>query len=268
MNTDKIYAEHIVNEYSPKQASKVKALKKLDAKAKNPANIFAYTFGIISSLVLGIGMTLAMGEPHAVLTNIEPDAITVSRFIEATYDDTYKTLMYCDGRPVLTVKNDKDAKVAVMGFSLHYSNLAILPEFPLFINNIFQYFYPSTVTKDSFEVGEKIELNARGESLTVLRDGASEEETVEFTEFPSTLEVSLPGTYTITQTTFGNKVKESIFVTIPMSECNIWSKEDALTEPYRVQDDTIVNQDLLLYFAAALVAILFMEWLLQLRDNM
>lgn len=61
MNTDKIYAEQIANEYTPKQTSKVKALKKLDAKAKNPANIFTYTFGIISSLLLGTGMSLAMG---------------------------------------------------------------------------------------------------------------------------------------------------------------------------------------------------------------
>ncbi len=61
MNTDKIYAEQIANEYAPKQASKVKALKKLDAKAKNPANIFTFTFGIISSLVLGTGMSLCMG---------------------------------------------------------------------------------------------------------------------------------------------------------------------------------------------------------------
>lgn len=34
MNTDKIYAESIVNEYAPKDTSKVVALKKLDAKAK------------------------------------------------------------------------------------------------------------------------------------------------------------------------------------------------------------------------------------------
>ena len=61
MNTDKIYAEHIVNEYSAKQTSKVKALKKLDATAKNPANIFTFTLGIISSLVLGTGMCLSMG---------------------------------------------------------------------------------------------------------------------------------------------------------------------------------------------------------------
>ena len=61
MNTDKIYAEQIANEYAPKQASKVKALKRLDAKAKQPALIFAFTFGIISSLVLGTGMCFAMG---------------------------------------------------------------------------------------------------------------------------------------------------------------------------------------------------------------
>ena len=61
MNTDKIYAEQIANEYAPKQTYKVKALRKLDAKAKNPAHIFTYTFGIISSLVLGTGMSLSMG---------------------------------------------------------------------------------------------------------------------------------------------------------------------------------------------------------------
>ena len=61
MNTDKIYAEQIANEYAPKQDTKVKALKRLDAKAKKPANIFAYTFGVVSALVLGTGMSLSMG---------------------------------------------------------------------------------------------------------------------------------------------------------------------------------------------------------------
>lgn len=60
MNTDKIYAEHIVNEYSPKKTSKVVALRKLDAQVKRGPNIFAYTFGIIMSLVLGTGMSFAM----------------------------------------------------------------------------------------------------------------------------------------------------------------------------------------------------------------
>lgn len=61
MNTDKIYAEAIVNEYSKKSTSKVVALRKLDRAAKMPAQIFAYTFGIICTLIAGTGMSLSMG---------------------------------------------------------------------------------------------------------------------------------------------------------------------------------------------------------------
>ena len=60
MNTDKIYAESIAKEYAPKDNSKVIALRKLDRKAKLPATIFTYTFGIVTALVLGTGMCFAM----------------------------------------------------------------------------------------------------------------------------------------------------------------------------------------------------------------
>ena len=60
MNTDKIYAESIAKEYAPKDNSKIIALRKLDAKAKMPATVFTYTFGIISTLVAGTGMCLSM----------------------------------------------------------------------------------------------------------------------------------------------------------------------------------------------------------------
>ena len=60
MNTDKIIAESIAKEYAPRDNSKIVALKKLDNRAKLPAIIFAYSFGIISSLVVGIGMCLAI----------------------------------------------------------------------------------------------------------------------------------------------------------------------------------------------------------------
>lgn len=60
MNMDKIYAEQLASEYAPKDASKVVALRKLDNRAKLPATIFTYTFGIISALITGIGMCLSM----------------------------------------------------------------------------------------------------------------------------------------------------------------------------------------------------------------
>lgn len=60
MNTDKIFAEAIANEYSKKDDSKVVALKKLDRKVKLPAEIFAYSNGVIMTLIFGLGMCLAM----------------------------------------------------------------------------------------------------------------------------------------------------------------------------------------------------------------
>ena len=60
MNTDKIIAESIAKDYAPKESSKLVALKKLDNKAKLPATIFTYSCGIISALVFGTGMCLAM----------------------------------------------------------------------------------------------------------------------------------------------------------------------------------------------------------------
>ena len=60
MNTDKIYAESIAKEYAPKDNSKIVALRKLDKKAKMPATIFTYTWGIIFALVFGTGMSLGL----------------------------------------------------------------------------------------------------------------------------------------------------------------------------------------------------------------
>ena len=61
MNTDKIYAESIANEYSVKNSSKVIALKKLDKKVKEFPLILTIVLGVISTLVLGTGMSLVMG---------------------------------------------------------------------------------------------------------------------------------------------------------------------------------------------------------------
>ena len=60
MNTDKVLAEKIASEYVVKNTSKIVALKKLDNLAKRGANIFAFTFGIISALVMGTGMSFLM----------------------------------------------------------------------------------------------------------------------------------------------------------------------------------------------------------------
>ena len=89
MNTDKILAEAIAKDYAPKDNSKIVALKKLDKKAKLPATIFTYTFGIISALIVGTGMSLAMqaigsGVVSMVTGIVSPSGVLTISFISAT----------------------------------------------------------------------------------------------------------------------------------------------------------------------------------------
>ena len=60
MNTDKLIAESIAKDYALKTTSKLRALQKLDRRAKLPAIIFTYSCGIISALVFGLGLCLSM----------------------------------------------------------------------------------------------------------------------------------------------------------------------------------------------------------------
>lgn len=58
MNTDKISAKLLAAEYASNTSRKVIALKKLDNKAKQPAVILAYIFGITGTLMFGTGIGL------------------------------------------------------------------------------------------------------------------------------------------------------------------------------------------------------------------
>ena len=61
MNTDKIYAEAIANEYAPKNTSKVCGAEKAGQKGQKRCQFFAFTFGILMTLVLGTGMCFSIG---------------------------------------------------------------------------------------------------------------------------------------------------------------------------------------------------------------
>ena len=59
-NFDKVYAEKIAEEYTPKEESKVKKLEKLDNKVKKLPFIVSLIVGIGGALILGTGMSFIM----------------------------------------------------------------------------------------------------------------------------------------------------------------------------------------------------------------
>lgn len=207
---------------------------------------------------------LAEQNASPVLENVNATDISVSRYNKITADSAYTVLLSYADDPLLLVRNDKDARVAIMSFSLHYSNLPLLVDFPILMYNMFGYFFPSTVDSNAFETGESVSLNCRGESLTV----GEGDDRLTFTSFPASLRLDTPGAYTVRQTTYsGKEVVETIYVRMPRAESNIFAEEDALRSPYYEVDESDYYSDVLLYIACALVALLTLEWYLQHRES-
>ena len=60
MKDQEFIVQKIRTQYTEKQHTELDALKELDAKVKRPANVFAYTYGSVSAIVMGAGMSLVM----------------------------------------------------------------------------------------------------------------------------------------------------------------------------------------------------------------
>ena len=66
-NDKQFMAQKIRAQYMEKEFTELDTLRALDAKVKRPANIFGYTFGSISAIIMGAGMSLVMTDIGAML---------------------------------------------------------------------------------------------------------------------------------------------------------------------------------------------------------
>lgn len=209
-------------------------------------------------------------EGHPVARNLltgdpESGGIAVTLYdIVSYYDPAFQILLTCDGNPALMVRNEEETKIAVVNFSVNWSNLAKLPENFLFMYNLLDWFFPSIAEKNAVEVKEEFTLNTWGDEL-VLGNG---EKVFKAEELPAAYSVDVPGTYTFHQTTYYNKaISFSVFAKPPASESNIRPMADSLGDPYEGTEEETYIRDLLIILASVLVALLFVEWWLQSRDN-
>ena len=210
------------------------------------------------------GMSLEIAENHPTMNNINAENIELTKYKAISNYDDYTPLLSCRDNVVAALKNTEDEKIVVLSFNMHYSNIPLLPDFPLFMYNLVNYFTPMTFDGFVFDVNSTVDLNARADSLNVTGPNT----VVKAEEFPHTLALTEPGVYTVTQDLIsGETVIESFYVKVASEESNITLVKDELENPYFYVEPESGNLDLLLYLAMALVAFLFIEWWLKSRDR-
>ena len=81
--------------------------------------------------------------------------------------------------------------------------------------------------------------------------------------------VTRPGSYTVTQTPMSGDelLIENFYVRIPVDESNLTRQVDSLPLADVDVEVRVEFEDLMIYFAIALVSLMFVEWLLQIKKN-
>ena len=222
-------------------------------------------FRIVTPVQMRDSSYMLLGEEHPVVKNFIADIISLHQYTRVECEPEFKVLLTCDSDPVLFLRNDGANQIVVMPFSVHESNLVRQPEWMILLYNLFKFYLPATIEGNSFEINESVTLQSRGPQLTVVGEGYNRT----LTEFPASISFSKPGTYSLKRTSyFGDDLEDvNIFVKIPAIESNLWRQEDSPARPYVAETTESFYQDLVVWLAAAIAALLLLEWWLQARGN-
>ncbi len=213
--------------------------------------------------------TLEASASHPLLQYVNPAQLTINKYQRlGGLDSDYIELMSFEGDAMVLAKDSDTEKVVVINCAINYSLFNVQYDFTLFMLNVFTHFSPATMERSIYEVGETISFTPRGMNFTVQNDMGDEQAISE----EMTLKLTDPGLYLAMQETLRideNRIAmENFFVKIPAIESNI-SKEVLALPRISIQEaleDTF--EDLLVYFASALVALLFVEWFLHSRAQL
>ena len=203
-----------------------------------------------------------------------------------SYDSSYEILMTCGKDPVVLTRTVDGIRIVAVLFDLHYSELPLLPDFPVFVYNTCEYAAPHTLASRLFTVGDEIGGSVKPNTvhLNVSQDGDSasarydRDVSVSDVSEPVAVPADAPGLFTVTQTLSGGTVRtDTCFVRIPSGESDFTtpggvlaaetyqSAPDAEGDPTReLKHDTF---DFYPYIAGLLLLLLVVEWGVQYREQ-
>lgn len=223
---------------------------------------------------------LAPGIANPLINQLDWSTILVTQYtrLSVDADSGFEIALLCGGDPALAVKNDPDSKVVIMPFSLNMSSFPGILHLPTLFRNVFNYYFPFTVTEDTdnmrvilnsnnvYSVNQNIRLRSRGLQLDLTGGGLLEEYRISAGNYV-TIKMSRSGTYTLTQEVISGKlISDSFFVQIPNVESYINKEADIIVTRVDVDTRAILNKDLIVYFAAVMVLLLVAEWWLHSRE--
>ncbi len=156
--------------------------------------------------------------------------IAVKQFVKCNLYRSFTTLFSYKGNPIVFAGNNvKGHREIVVAFDLHNSNLPLLPDFIVLLDNFMKFSFPSVLEKTSYYAGEDAQVNvvANCESIRVESPSGSVNYLNTDTAVAS-FTLKEAGRYDITVTVSGIAREYNIYSSVPKSESNPQPAEEKI----------------------------------------
>ena len=200
-------------------------------------------------------------DPHAITNRLNFFKIKITKYRALSTANEARPLAYSNNECVMALSKDKNVVVATI--NLHNSDLALLLDFPILMNNIFSYFIPKTMDVDrEYQVGDKIKINSRYENLTLEHNGEKRQ-----LEKGEELTLNSPEMYTITEK---KGAIENVYKVIPRlnSESIEMRRTVSLKNGVgKFEEPKKQENDIFIILAGIIVGLIFIERILTIRKR-
>ena len=212
-----------------------------------------------------------------IMNYISPSDISVTKYTKITNYNNFEVLITCDGNPVLLVGKIGNTKVIVLALDLHFTTLPLSFNMAILVHNIFSYSVKNTIENNVYNIGDSVVLHTKPTTEQLYVNDELQMDKINF-EDDVTFVVEEPGIYNVHQKLANENVKDDyFFVRVSSNESNYRYTRDVLAvEQYINLETGVVGEpgggtfdfkEIGIYFAAALLLLLVIEWGVQYREQ-
>lgn len=242
--------------------------------------------------LIGLNPIIAqVGKPYYFIPDVESDTdayktltkniggegsrkIAVGQFqpIEDT-SGNYESIFSCEGnginKTVLLAGRENNVRVVCLSMDLHKTNLVMLIDFPMLINNMMKYSLPSVVPDKSYEVGQTVKFNAPVGSTSV---NFKYDETVldSMDAFDAEFDLEKIGNYSVEVEYANGDIKSYMLPTsVPADESDIVASGESIVALGVTTTQTLEADPMEIwpYIMMVLLALAIIEWGVYYRDE-
>ena len=215
------YGLYIFESFTPESLPSDGAVWLIDPRASVDDSGFSVRGEVVFSAGEPIALTGASSSTAVALSkDLGSDDIYITEYVKCGLYRNFTALYTYKGNPIIFAgTNSYGNREVVFAFDLHNSNLPVLSDYIIMMENLFTYSFPPVVDQVNYYVGDIANINVLPNCESIRVDSPSGEVTyLDMNGAVSPFLLTEVGGYTVTMTVAGNPRQYRIYASVPESE--------------------------------------------------